>query len=129
MQLLTASTAGVPSIVNGEVMVPGATQTLIFYAHYDGQPVNPPQWAKGIAPFDPKLFTAALNENGVNIPFSTDGTNYNNEWRIYSRSASDDKAGVDAILNAYSAMKKSILQPTVNLKFFLKEKKRQVLPI
>jgi acetylornithine deacetylase/succinyl-diaminopimelate desuccinylase-like protein len=26
--------------VYGEVLVPGAKQTLIFYAHYDGQPVN-----------------------------------------------------------------------------------------
>jgi hypothetical protein len=24
--------------VYGEVLVPGAKQTLIFYAHYDGQP-------------------------------------------------------------------------------------------
>jgi acetylornithine deacetylase/succinyl-diaminopimelate desuccinylase-like protein len=31
-----------------------------------------------------------------------------NEWRIYARSASDDKAGVDAILNAYDAIKKWI---------------------
>jgi acetylornithine deacetylase/succinyl-diaminopimelate desuccinylase-like protein len=32
--------------VYGEVLVPGAKQTLIFYAHYDGQPVNPDQWDK-----------------------------------------------------------------------------------
>jgi acetylornithine deacetylase/succinyl-diaminopimelate desuccinylase-like protein len=47
---------------------------------------------------------------------------YNNEWRIYARSASD-KAGVDAILNAYDAINKSGLKPKYNLKFFLKEKK------
>jgi acetylornithine deacetylase/succinyl-diaminopimelate desuccinylase-like protein len=38
--------------------------------------------------------------------------------RIYARSASDDKAGVDAILNAYDAINKSGLKPTYNLKFF-----------
>ena len=43
---------------------------------------------------------------------------FNTEWRIYARSASDDKAGVDAILNAYDAIKKSGLKPGCNLKFF-----------
>lgn len=117
VQLLHASTAGVPPVVYGEVMVPGAKQTLIFYAHYDGQPVNPAQWAKGLEPFQPKLFSNALNKAGTNIPFPADG-NYNNEWRIYARGASDDKGGVAAILNAYDAVIKSGLKPGYNLKFF-----------
>jgi acetylornithine deacetylase/succinyl-diaminopimelate desuccinylase-like protein len=117
VQLLQATTAGVPPVVYGEVIIPGATQTLVFYAHYDGQPVNPAQWAKGLEPFQPKLFSAAIDKSGTNIPFPADG-NYNNEWRIYARGASDDKAGVYAILNAYDILKKSGLQPTCNLKFF-----------
>src|SRR5689334_11501952 len=48
VRLLQATTAGVPPAVYGEVLHPGAKQTLIFYAHYDGQPVNPAQWAKGL---------------------------------------------------------------------------------
>lgn len=117
VQLLNATTAGVPPVVYGEVMVPGAKQTLIFYAHYDGQPVNPAQWAKGLEPFQPKLFSNALNKAGTHIPFPADG-NYNSEWRIYARGASDDKGGVAAILNAYDAVIKSGLKPGYNLKFF-----------
>jgi acetylornithine deacetylase/succinyl-diaminopimelate desuccinylase-like protein len=117
VQLLNASTTGVPPSVYGEVTVPGAKQTLIFYAHYDGQPVNPAQWAKGLEPFQPKLFSAAIDKGGTNIPFPAEGS-YNNDWRIYARGASDDKAGVDAILNAYDALKKSGLTPGSNLKFF-----------
>jgi acetylornithine deacetylase/succinyl-diaminopimelate desuccinylase-like protein len=117
VQLLNAVTADTPPAVYGEVNVAGAKKTLIFYAHYDGQPVNPTQWAKGLGPFEPKLFTAAIDNNGSNIPFPNNG-NYNPEWRIYARSASDDKAGVDAILNAYDAVKKSGMQPSFNLKFF-----------
>ncbi|HEY6503693.1 MAG TPA: M20/M25/M40 family metallo-hydrolase [Chitinophagaceae bacterium] len=117
VQLLQANTAGVPPVVYGEVMVPGAKQTLVFYAHYDGQPVNPAQWAKGLDPFQPALFSGAIDKNGANIPFPADG-NYNKEWRIYARGSSDDKAGVDAILNAYDALKKSGLTPACNLKFF-----------
>src|SRR5690242_3008864 len=44
VQLLQPMTAGAPPAVYGEVNVPGAKQTLVFYAHYDGQPVNPAQW-------------------------------------------------------------------------------------
>jgi acetylornithine deacetylase/succinyl-diaminopimelate desuccinylase-like protein len=117
VQLLQATTTGVPPVVYGEVIVPGATQTLVFYAHYDGQPVNPAQWAKGLEPFQPKLFSGAIDKNGTNIPFPADGI-YNNEWRIYARGASDDKAGVAAILNAYDILKKRGIQPTCNLKFF-----------
>lgn len=117
VQLLNASTTGVPPAVYGEVMVPGAKQTLIFYAHYDGQPVNAAQWAKGLDPFQPKLFTASIEKNGTNIPLPKDGL-YNNESRIYARSAADDKAGVEAIIDAYDAIKNSGLHPTCNLKFF-----------
>ena len=117
VQLLNAAAAGAAPAVYGEVNVTGATQTLIFYAHYDGQPVNPAQWAKGLEPFVPKLFTAAIDNGGSNISFPADNK-YNAEWRIYARSASDDKAGVAAILNAYDAIKKTGLQPGCNLKFF-----------
>lgn len=117
VQLLAPATAGAPPAVYGEVKVPGATQTLIFYAHYDGQPVNPAQWAPGLEPFNPKLFTGAIDKNGTNIPFPTDGQ-YNPDWRIYARSASDDKAGVFTILSAYEALTKNGLAPTSNLKFF-----------
>ena len=117
VQLLNGASKGVPPAVYGEVLVPGAKQTLIFYAHYDGQPVNPAQWAKGLEPFIPVLFTNAIDKAGVNIPFPADNF-FNPEWRIYARGASDDKAGVVAILNAFDAIKKSGLQPTCNLKFF-----------
>lgn len=117
IELLQASTASAPPVVYGEVIVPGAERTLIFYAHYDGQPVNPAQWAKELDPFQAKLFSGALDRGGTNILFPADG-NYNEEWRIYARSASDDKAGVDAILNAYDAINKSGLTPGCNLKFF-----------
>src|SRR5687768_11225670 len=117
VQLLHASTPGVPPAVYGEVIVPGAKQTLIFYAHYDGQPVNPAQWAKGLDPFQPKLFSNAIDKGGSSLPFPADDS-YQNDWRIYARSASDDKAGVDAILNAYDAIRKNGLVPGCNLKFF-----------
>jgi len=117
VQLLPAVSNAVPPAIYGEVNVPGAKRTIFFYAHYDGQPVNPDQWAKGLSPFEPKLFSAAIEKNGKNIPMPKDSV-FNPEWRIYCRSSSDDKAGVVAILNAFDAIRQSGLQPTSNLRFF-----------
>ncbi|MBP6686681.1 MAG: M20/M25/M40 family metallo-hydrolase, partial [Lacibacter sp.] len=118
IQLLTpASNKAVPAVY-GEVITPGATQTIIFYAHYDGQPVNAAQWAKGLSPFEPKLLTNSLEHNGSIIEFPMADKAFDPQWRIYGRSASDDKAGVMAILNAYDAIVKSGMKPTVNIKFF-----------
>jgi acetylornithine deacetylase/succinyl-diaminopimelate desuccinylase-like protein len=117
VQLLQPTTKGAPASVYGEVMVPGAKKTLIFYAHYDGQPVNPSQWTRGIQPFTPALYSDALDNNGHSIPFPTDN-NYQPQWRIYARSASDDKAGIASILNAYDAIAKTGALPSYNIKFF-----------
>ena len=117
IQLLTANSTLTPPAIYGELMVSGAKQTLIFYAHYDGQPVNPTQWAKGLEPFAPVLFSNALDKGGVNIPYPSDG-NFKNDWRIYGRSASDDKAGVAVILNAMEVIIKKGLQLSANIKFF-----------
>lgn len=115
VQLLSPGQAGAPPAVYGEAMVIGARQTLIFYAHYDGQPVNPAQWKYG--PFTPVLLTARMDEGGMYIPFP--GSNeYDSSWRIYARGASDDKGGVIAILDAYEAIVKTGLQPKYNIKFF-----------
>ena len=116
VQLLTGREAGYPAAVYGEVTVPGATGTIGFYAHYDGQPVNPAQWAPGLKPFVPVLYDGSLLNGGKPIAFPAGGA-YQPEWRIYARGASDDKAGVFAILNAYAALRAGGLSPSCNLKF------------
>jgi acetylornithine deacetylase/succinyl-diaminopimelate desuccinylase-like protein len=118
VQLLYGRGPGHPPAVYGEVLVPGAKLTIGFYAHYDGQPVNPAQWAPGLSPFTPVLFDGPLSQGGKPIPFSS-GTNaqYQPEWRIYGRGASDDKAGVYAILSAYEALTANGMTPACNIRF------------
>ncbi|MES1218931.1 MAG: M20/M25/M40 family metallo-hydrolase [Bacteroidota bacterium] len=118
LQLLYGKTRGIPPAVFGEIKIPGATKTLIFYAHYDGQPVNAAQWAKELDPFSPKFYTSRLDNNGSPVSLSNEKNKLDPEWRIYARSASDDKAGVAAILNAYEALVKSNLTLNCNIKFF-----------
>ncbi len=118
VQLLSANTTGAPPTVYGEKLIPGAAGTLIFYAHYDGQPVNPAQWAKGLEPFGPKLLSAPIEKNGSFLPLPAPDKSFEPEWRIYARGASDDKAGVMTILNGFEAISKLGLSPAYNIKFF-----------
>jgi acetylornithine deacetylase/succinyl-diaminopimelate desuccinylase-like protein len=114
---------GAPPIVYGELNAPGATRTIGIYAHYDGQPVDPSQWAS--APWHPRLLDAALDAGGKEIPIppspkpGEDGApKISPEARIYARSASDDKAPIQAILSALDALKAAGAKPSINLKFF-----------
>ena len=55
-------TTGNP-LVYGDLVVPGATRTLLLYSHYDGQPVDPKAW-KQADPFTPVLRSARLDRGG-----------------------------------------------------------------
>ena len=114
-RLLEATTPNVPPLVYGEFKTPSAQRTLILYAHYDGQPTDPKQWT-GTLPWTPVFRSAALEAGGQILP-TVDLKTINPEWRIYARSASDDKAGVMAILTAFDALKASSIAPTSNIKF------------
>lgn len=117
-ELLHSGKRGSAPAVFGELKTPGATTTLALYAHYDGQPVNPKQWAEGLEPFTPSLLTDRLDKGGKKIPFPTSTEIIQGQWRLYARGASDDKAGVYAIIKAYEVLKSTGKKPTVNLKFF-----------
>src|SRR6185369_5925219 len=115
-RLLEAQTPNTPPVVYGEWKTPGAQRTLILYAHYDGQPTDPKQWT-GTLPWTPVFRSAATEAGGDILPTPGDGQPINPEWRIYARSASDDKAGVMAILTALDALKAGGLSPSANIKF------------
>jgi acetylornithine deacetylase/succinyl-diaminopimelate desuccinylase-like protein len=107
--------ASAPPAIFGELVTPGARTTLLFYAHYDGQPTNPATWT-GSEPWTPVFRSASLEKGGHTIqPRSLAGLD--SETRIYARSASDDKAGVVAILYAVDALRASGITLPVNLKF------------
>lgn len=89
---------GANPVVYGELKTPGAKHTIVFYAHYDGQPVTPEDW-ENKAPFTPVTKTV------------------NGEPRIYARSASDDKAAILAQLTALDALQAANIHPKANLRF------------
>ena len=113
-------TAGNP-VVFGERTVPGAGRTLLFYIHYDGQPVDPAQWT-GTKPFLPALRPGKLQAGTTvpaPIPFPAAGGKYEDDWRIYGRSSSDDKAPFVCLLTALDALRDRGLALQNNIKVIL----------
>jgi acetylornithine deacetylase/succinyl-diaminopimelate desuccinylase-like protein len=101
---------GAPPIVVGDLRVPGATRTIAFYAHYDGQPVDATQWKS--APWTPVMRDAAGNDVDWRVAKSLD-----TEWRLYARSSGDDKAPIIAMASALDALRAAGHKPSVNLRF------------
>src|ERR1022692_2859955 len=92
------SIPGAPPIVYGQITVPGAQHTIVFYAHYDGQPVTPSEWDGG-SPFTPVI----RDVDGVQ--------------RVYARSAGDDKAAIFAQLTALDALRAAKIPLRANVRF------------
>lgn len=112
---------GSPPAVFGSLETPGATRTLMLYAHYDGQPVTPGDWAT--PPWRPVL------ENGQDsIALPLDGDTVPTESRLYARSASDDKAPIISMLSALDALRAIGVRPSVNLKFFFEGEEERGSP-
>ena len=106
-------------VVFGKLIAPEAKRTVIFYAHYDGQPVDAAAWTDG-KPFEPVLRDDAIEAGGKRIPFPENSAQhravYDDNWRIYARSSSDDKSPIVALLAAIDALRAKKIQLGVNLK-------------
>jgi acetylornithine deacetylase/succinyl-diaminopimelate desuccinylase-like protein len=103
---------GSPPVVFGRFDAPGATRTVTFYAHYDGQPTRQSGWTTG--PFQPTLRRPdGSTANLRSLPLRLDP-----ESRLFARSASDDKAPIIAIVTALDALRAAGWRPNVNLRFF-----------
>jgi acetylornithine deacetylase/succinyl-diaminopimelate desuccinylase-like protein len=95
-RLLTVN--GANPVVFGEIKTPNAKQTIVLYAHYDGQPVTPSEW-EGNASFTPVI------------------RKINGEDRVFARSASDDKGAIMAQLAALDALRAAKIPFRSNIRF------------
>jgi acetylornithine deacetylase/succinyl-diaminopimelate desuccinylase-like protein len=106
---------GGPPVVFGELKVPGARKTLAVYAHYDGQPVDPREWAD--EPFRPVLRNRPLEDGGREVDLASLRGPAEGEWRLYARGSGDDKAPIIGFLAALDALAASGIPASVNVKF------------
>jgi acetylornithine deacetylase/succinyl-diaminopimelate desuccinylase-like protein len=107
---------GAPPVVFASLPAPGARRTVIFYAHYDGQPVDPARWSG--KPWEPILRDGPVESGGKEVPWPRPSAPVDPQFLLYARSASDDKAPIVGLLTALDALRAADVSPTVNLKFF-----------
>ncbi len=101
-------------VIFAERNSPGAEQTLMIYVHYDGQPVNPDNWASN--PWQAVMRTDMVEKGGQTVPMRAP---FDPDWRIFGRSTGDDKAPIIALQSALLALAASGIEPSVNLKVFM----------
>ncbi|HEX3913338.1 MAG TPA: M20/M25/M40 family metallo-hydrolase [Steroidobacteraceae bacterium] len=122
-RLLTAE-PGTPPSVFAEMKIKGAKRTVIFYAHYDGQPIGQKGWIS--SPFQPSM-RSALPEAKV-LDWQSSTGPLDPDWRLFARSAGDDKGSIQAMLSALDALKAARIQPTVNIKLLYEGEEEQGSP-
>jgi acetylornithine deacetylase/succinyl-diaminopimelate desuccinylase-like protein len=105
-------------VVFGERIVPGATRTILFYIHFDGQPIEPARW-KQPEPFTPVLRDGSLDDNAKTITDISNLTTFPDSWRIYARAAGDDKGPIEAFVGAIESLDALHITPTSNIKVIL----------
>jgi acetylornithine deacetylase/succinyl-diaminopimelate desuccinylase-like protein len=123
-KLLSAG-PGTPPAVYGELRVPHARRTVVFYAHYDGQPVAQREWRS--SPFKPVVREGSRASDSHDIDWQN-AARIDPQWRIYARAASDDKLPIQAMLSALDALKAAGRHPSVNVKVFYEGEEEQGSP-
>ncbi len=95
----------------------GAEKTVLIYLQLDGQPVDPSRWMQE-NPYQPVL--KAENESGEWEIIDWDRIDeFNPEWRIFARSASDAKGPVAAFLAALDLAEDEGIEPNYNIKVIM----------
>ena len=110
------SAGGAPYIY-AELNSPGATETILIYAHFDGQPVQEENWA--YPPFSPTLLDGPVQAGAQTIDIAQVSGSFHPEWRLYARSAGDDKMPIVALVHTLDALAANGIPLTVNLKLLL----------
>ena len=92
--------------------------TVLFYVQVDGQPVDSTKWFQK-DPFLPVL--KSMNSKGEWQEISWDNLkkDYDEDWRVFARSASDAKAPINSFLIALDIMDEQNLEPNYNIKVIM----------
>ena len=97
---------------------PKAKKTVLVYLQVDGQPVDTTKWHQ------PNPYIPALKEKNANgswniIPWNKLEGEINNDWRIFSRSASDARGPDMMFLKAIDILNDFKFKPDYNLKVIM----------
>ena len=96
----------------------GAKNTVLFYIQIDGQPVDPSKWFQE-GPFIPTLKKRIKKDEWKAIPWESLYKNYDDDWRIFARSASDAKGPINSFLIALDIIAEKGIKPDYNIKVIM----------
>lgn len=103
--------------------------TILFYMHFDGQSVDRSKWDQK-NPYDLTL-KSKVDGQWRKAPFTDLDSDINYEWRLFGRSASDDKGPIVMLLNTIDLLKENNINLPFNVKVILdseEEKSSAPLP-
>ena len=104
---------------------PDAEKTVLIYLQIDGQPVDPSRWTQK-DPYTPVLKRPSKNGSWEEIAWNNI-KNYQDDWRVFARSASDAKGPVAMFLTAFDALKSIRQSPNYNIKVIMDFEEELVL--
>ncbi|MBX2942056.1 MAG: M20/M25/M40 family metallo-hydrolase [Cyclobacteriaceae bacterium] len=110
-------TATVPLLL-AERKAKKATKTVLVYLQIDGQPVDTSKWFQE-SPWRPTLKEKNTSGDWKAINYERLYENYNPDWRIFARSASDAKGPAVAFLASLDAMIETKAEPNYNIKVIM----------
>jgi acetylornithine deacetylase/succinyl-diaminopimelate desuccinylase-like protein len=94
-------------------------KTVLFYMHFDGQPVVASQWSQ------PDAWRPVVKSRGADGKWTEVDKaellrpDFDPELRVFARSASDDKGPIVMFLAAFDLLRQKQLQPAINVKVIL----------
>ncbi len=94
-----------------------AEKTVLVYLQIDGQPVDSTRWFQE-SPYTPTLKKMNATGDWEALPWESI-SNYEEDWRVFARSASDAKGPVAMFLTALDAAKDLNIEPNYNLKVIM----------
>lgn len=96
---------------------PKAKKTVLIYLQIDGQPVDSTRWFQE-SPYIPVLKKKNSKNEWEAIPWANINT-YEDDWRVFARSASDAKGPVAMFLAALDAAASAKIVPNYNIKVIM----------
>ncbi|MCD7097245.1 M20/M25/M40 family metallo-hydrolase [Stenotrophomonas sp. MMGLT7] len=104
-------------------------KTVLFYAHMDGQAVFPQQWSQR-DPFTPVLKQRDADGGWRELPLQRllQAGAPDPEWRVFARSAADDKAPIVMLLAAMDSLRAQGREPAINVKVILDSREESGSP-
>lgn len=102
--------------------------TILFYFHFDGQPVIAEEWSQE-SPWIPVL-KERVSDGGFR-PVSVERLNaaeIDPELRVFARSAADDKGPIMSFLSAFDVLREARLEPAINVRVLLDSEEERSSP-